>query len=196
MKYNQVFTLEKHPLKYVEIEEFETPKNYYGFMFLNSYGEKLLTPAIISMLDSKGEISDDSLQILGMVITNKFFPIWRNIFNTLKIEYNPVADYKITGTEKITSINKSENNDTREVKNYISGFNSEISESIDDSNSNSAGSSNRIGEGNSDKIYTKEGITGSTPIQDYINREIELRKLTISDIITKNVIDFVTLAIY
>ena len=196
MKYNQVFTLNKHPLKYVEIEEFETPKNYYGFMFLNSYGEKLLTPAIISMLDNEGKISNESLQTLGMIITNKFFPIWRNIFNTLKIEYNPVADYRITGTEKITSSNKSENSDTREVKNYISGFNSDISESIDDSNSNSAGSSNRIGEGNSDKIYTKEGITGSTPIQDYINREIELRKLTISDIITKNVIDFITLAIY
>lgn len=195
-KYKDVFTLNLHPLKFVDVDIFGTPKNYYAFMFLNSYSEKLLTPAVIAMLNNEVQISNDTLRNLGVIITHKFMPIWNKIFDTLSIEYNPVADYRITGTEKITSNNKTENNDTREVKNYIAGFNSDISESIDDSNSNSAGSSNKIDEGNRDKIYTKEGITGNTPIQEYINREINLRKLTISDIILNDTINFITLAIY
>ena len=194
-KYSEVFTLDKNPLTYVDLDEFNTPKKYYAFIMLNRYGEKLLSP-MISKLIENNDISTENLQLLGEIISARFMPIWRHINNTLNIEYNPIADYRITGTEKITANNRTENTDSRNIQNFISGFNSEDDTSLDDSNSKSAGSSNRIGEDNRDKIYTKEGITGATPIQEYIQREIKLRKVPICDIIVEDVIKFITLAIY
>lgn len=193
-RYNEVFTLEKNPLKYVDLSEFETPHKYYSFIMLNKYGEKLLAPMIEKLIENN-DISEENLQLLGEIISARFLPIWRQIYNTLNIEYNPIADYRIKGTEKISANNRIENTDSRNIQNYISGFNSEDN-SIDDSNSQSAGSSNRIGEDNRDKIWTKEGITGATPIQDYISREINLRKMPMCDIIVEDVIKFITLAIY
>lgn len=194
-RYNEVFTLEKNPLKYVDLSEFQISQKYYAFIMLNKYGEKLLAPMIEKLIEDKN-ISEDNLQLLGEIISARFLPIWRQIYQTLSIEYNPIADYRITGTEKISANNRVENTDNRNIKNYISGFNSADDTSIDDSNSQSEGNSNRIGEDNRDKIWTKEGITGATPIQEYINREINLRKKPICDIIIEDVIKFITLAIY
>lgn len=194
-KYNEIFTLEKNPLTYVDLDEFNTPKKYYGFIMLNKYGEKLLAPMINKLVENN-DISDDNLRLLGEIISARFLSTWRHINNTLEIEYNPIADYRITGTEKVKANNNTENTDSRNIQNFISGFNSEDDTSLDDSNSKSAGSSNRISEDNKDKIWTKEGITGATPIQEYISREINLRRLSTCDIIIEDVIRFITLAIY
>lgn len=203
IQYNKIFSLTKSPLEYVDISQFGD-KSYFTIMLYLNAGEKWLAPVITNLLTiesiiddiPKHTITDENLQLLGTVINAKFNDSWNKIYNTLGIEYNPISDYRMAGTEIVNGSATLESADNNSVVSKVTSYDTTDDSYIDSTKDTSNKTFNQSNQNSNNTAFQKEGITGKKPVQSYINNEIELRKNTIRDIIIKDLISFTTLAIY
>lgn len=203
IQYRKVFSLTKSPLEYVDISAYGD-KNYFTmYLYLNA-GEKWLSPVITNLLTVDGiidgcpqyTITDENLQLLGIILTAKFNESWNKIYETLNIEYNPVSDYRMAGTETISGSATVESADVNNIISKVTSYDTAEDSFVDSTKDTSNKTFNQSNVNNNNSAFQKEGITGKKPVQSYINNEIELRKNTIRDIIIKDLISFSTLSIY
>ena len=193
LKYKDKFSYSLNPLMYVQSTLINGADNYYSYSFMTLYGEKWLAPFVENLFND----SETPYEILGMLIQNKFNDTWNKIFDTLQIEYNPLTDYLVKGTEQTTRNDSSVMNTGNIITEKTTSFDSAVNDFIDDNKTTSDINSTNNSSVENNLVTQKEGLIGRTPIQEYIKREIALRmNNNIKDIIIKNTIDYITLPIY
>lgn len=203
IQYNHVFSLTKSPLEYIDISAFGDKSYFTTMLYLNS-GSKWLAPVVTNLLIVDEiidglpayTITNENLQLLGTVITAKFNDSWNKINNTLVIEYNPISDYRMAGTETISGTASIASADNNNVISKVTSYDTEEDSYVDSTKDIANKTFNQSNQNSNNSAFQKEGITGKKPVQSYINHEIELRKTTIRDIIIKDLISFLTLALY
>lgn len=193
LKYKDKFSYNVNPLMYVDIPLINGSDTYYSAAFMTLCAEKWLAPFVENLFSD----SETPYEILGMLIQNKFSDIWNKISATLQIEYNPLTDYRILGTELRASSDTMITNTGAVTIDKVTSFDTTTDNFINDNKTQSDSNETNTSSAAQNLTTQKEGIIGRTPIQEYIRREIALRATTdIKDIIIRDTISFITLPIY
>lgn len=193
IKYKDKFSYSLNPLMYVSTPLIDTTDEYYSFTFMTLYGEKWLAPFVENLFTD----AENPYEILGMLIQNKFTDVWNKISATLHIEYNPLTDYRILGTESRATSDTTISNSGNVIIDKVTTFDTTTDDYINDNKTTTDANSTNTSSISHNLTTQKEGIVGKTPIQEYIRREIALRTSTdIKDIIIRDTISFICLPIY
>ena len=199
IKYKDKFSYSVNPLMYVSTSLIDTTDEYYSFTFMTLCGDKWLAPFVESLFTDASTSTDAeyTYEILGMLIQNKFTNIWGKISATLQIEYNPLTDYRILGTESRATSDTTISNSGNVIIDKVTAFDTTTDDYINDNKTTTDANSTNTSSISHNLTTQKEGIVGKTPIQEYIRREIALRASTdIKDIIIRDTISFICLPIY
>ena len=199
IKYKDKFSYSVNPLMYVSTSLIDTTDEYYSFTFMTLCGDKWLAPFVESLFTDASTSTDAEYpyEILGMLIQNKFTNIWGKISATLQIEYNPLTDYRILGTESRATSDTTISNSGNVIIDKVTAFDTTTDDYINDNKTTTDANSTNTSSISHNLTTQKEGIVGKTPIQEYIRREIALRASTdIKDIIIRDTISFICLPIY
>ncbi len=193
IKYKDKFSYSVNPLMYVSTPLIDTTDEYYSFTFMTLCGEKWLAPFVESLFTD----AEYPYEILGMLIQNRFTDVWNKISATLQIEYNPLTDYRILGTESRATSDTTISNSGNVIIDKVTAFDTTTDDYINDNKTTTDANSTNTSSISHNLTTQKEGIVGKTPIQEYIRREIALRASTdIKDIIIRDTIGFICLPIY
>lgn len=160
-----------------------------------------------------GEFSNELYLTLSKLTNNRYYKKWKKIFDTFSLEYNPIKPYDMTihdhnydehgGETVIDRTHSDESEITNETEydtteNGYQGFNSENYNPVDkSSNTSKDTSSSKVDvEGqvktthgrtvDSDRDITRSGNIGNITQQELIERERELWKYQIYDIIFRD----------
>ena len=193
IKYKDKFSYSVNPLMYVSTPLIDTTDEYYSFTFMTLCGEKWLAPFVENLFTD----AEYPYEILGMLIQNRFTDVWNKISATLQIEYNPLTDYRILGTESRATSDTTISNSGNVIIDKVTAFDTTTDDYINDNKTTTDANSTNTSSISHNLTTQKEGIVGKTPIQEYIRREIALRASTdIKDIIIRDTIGFICLPIY
>ena len=199
IKYKDKFSYSVNPLMYVSTPLIDTTDEYYSFTFMTLCGEKWLAPFVENLFTDTSTSTDAEYpyEILGMLIQNRFTDVWNKISATLQIEYNPLTDYRILGTESRATSDTTISNSGNVIIDKVTAFDTTTDDYINDNKTTTDANSTNTSSISHNLTTQKEGIVGKTPIQEYIRREIALRASTdMKDIIIRDTIGFICLPIY
>lgn len=198
LKYKDKFSYTVNPLMYVSTPLIDTTDEYYSYTFMTLCAEKWLAPFVENLFTDASTSTDAEYpyEILGMLIQNKFTDIWGKISATLQIEYNPLTDYRIVGSELRATSDTAISNSGNIIVDKVTSFDA-TEDYINDNKSTTDSTSTNTNSATANFTTQKEGITGRIPVQEYIRREIALRTTNdIKDIIIRDTISFICLPIY
>lgn len=161
--------------------------------FYSENGEKAISPILLyySVNDS---ISDDNFVSVCEMLWETNIENWTRLAEIFTLDYDVVNPYNITDTTVLSSSTKTTNEDVTTTDSDIYGFNSDSPVNDSDKTDSSTGNSEKeIAE---TKTYTRKGNIGNTAYQDFINKELELRKTKFIDCVFADIARFATLPIY
>lgn len=116
MKLNEVFTDYINNGIFTFLNSLDVPwkdKNIYKQLNLQYYGNisgKKETSPLVDSLIVENNLTDNSKTMLAMSIFSIYSNKWSRLYRILSLEYEPIENYNMNETEKITSTN--ENTDT------------------------------------------------------------------------------------
>lgn len=116
MKLNEVFTDYINNGIFTFLNSLDVPwkeKNISQQLNLQYHGNisgKKETSPLVDSLIVENNLTDDSKTMLAMSIFSIYSNKWNKLYRILSLEYEPIENYNMTETEKITSTN--ENTDT------------------------------------------------------------------------------------
>ena len=192
IKYKDKFGYSVNPLMYVSSPLIDSSDTYYSAAFMTLCAEKWLAPFVENIFGN----SSAPYETLGMLIQNKFSAVWTKVNATLEIEYNPLTDYRILGSESRASSDTTISNSGNTVIDKVTSFDAG-DDFINDNKSIAENTATNNNSATANLTTQKEGIIGKTPIQEYIRREIALRASNdMKDIIIRDTISYICLPIY
>lgn len=184
--------------------------NYDNFLldvdYIGNSGNKRISPLVERFMDTNGTISENDLLTVAKVIFQRYRVSWDKLYKTLKLEYNPIENYRMTENEggNSTTTSESSSNGTGETtvesNNNIFGYNSGTGVPSDEGRSRSASTDTTNTNGSSatrqNRELTRSGNIGVTTSQQMLEAE---RNVWVWDFFEKvfNDIDkIITLEVY
>ena len=167
--------------------------SYLDVKFFSEYGERSISPVLLyySVNDS---ITEDNFISVCEILYEAYIENWKRLYETFHLDYDIIYPYN-TSEETVTASNtKTTNEDVTTSDNDVYGFNSDSPVNDTDKTDSSTGNSEK--DGNETVTYVKKGNIGNTAFQDFIVKEIELRKQKFIDCVFTDVAKFATLPIY
>lgn len=125
-----VFSLmnkEKFPWDDNDISQQYLDLQYHG----QHSGNKLVSNFITAFIEN-GVVSDHDKGMLISVVQARFTTKWTKLYNTMKLEYNPIENYSMTETENVKIMG--EINDSTVLTNDLKDINTIQSENVNSNN--------------------------------------------------------------
>lgn len=159
--------------------------NYDNFLldvdYIGHSGNKRISPLVEKFMGTDGTISEPDILTIAKVIYQRYRVSWAKLYNTLKLEYNPIENYRMTETEggNSTTTSESASNGTGETtvesNNNIFGYNSETGVPSDEGRSRSSSTDTTNTNGSSatrqNRELTRSGNIGVTTSQQMLEAE-------------------------
>lgn len=135
----------------------------------------------------------DMLNVVDYIVT-KYGENWKRIKETLKLDYDVLAPYKVTQTTTSNKTATNTNEGESRQENGIVAFDSEEStpSTVDTNNDKTT---QNISEDNTATVENK-GNNGNFKNADLITNEIEVRKTSFIDLVLNDIQSQITLDIY
>lgn len=159
------------------------------FLWNGLYGERLVNPAFMFLVDLK----DNGLRFFAEMIKSTYEYKWRKLWETTKIDYNPIINHDMADTKTRTTDGTASGSNDGEITTYTSPFNTEKL-TMDGAN-RTTNTSSTTTKNSENETITHTGLAGDS-VQSLLRDERITANFSFYSIVLQDIADLLTLSIY
>lgn len=176
LKVKRMFPLTNGIFHYIDYqfpEEIEITDDQLDFLFISSWGMRIVAPIVLVLRDGPwedGALTEQELIYLGALIKNMYKYKWDKLAELLSLEYDPIHNYSDTFHEEVTE-NGTDNNTVTHDTTVTDNRTMDIDKSVTDSGSErtvKSGSSNKT---RTDNLSETVEATGANDLYGFNSEE-------------------------
>lgn len=159
------------------------------FLWTNLYGDRIVSPAFDFLIGLK----DTGLRFFAEMIVATYEYKWRKLWETTKVEYNPIINQDITDTKTRTADGTASGTNDGEITTYTAPFNTE--KLTADGSNRTANTSTTTTKNSENEAITHKGLAGDSA-QSLLRDERITANFSFYSIVLQDIAELLTLSIY
>lgn len=158
------------------------------------YSQRIISPIVEAISPDTAEMTSEQITNIARVAFLRFGDIWRGLYKTLTLEYNPLENYSMTETSERVRTSDNTSTTSSGVTNKINGFDS--SNPVDSDSSTGYNDGTSIGNETDNNTLTRSGNIGVTTSQEMIEAERKVRQYDFYKTVSDNIASLITIPYY